>query len=102
MSQRTKIEYALKLDRCDLPSNPHKFIAVIQEAVNKIPLSYLGSTKIEISMEYDYDSQTAELQVSYNRPFTDEELAAEAIQIKNEKASRRLYFENELRNLNEK
>ncbi len=58
-----------------VPENLAEAITWLQDTLDGIPAEHRASAKIEIDSESEYDSHFAVVQISYNRPETDAELA---------------------------
>jgi hypothetical protein len=52
------------------------FIAFFQGLLAKVPVELVSSAKVEIESYCEYDSSRAQITVYYERPETDEEMAA--------------------------
>ena len=73
MDKRIKLYESEQFDVTWPSENAAEFLAWLTELLAKVPAEFLPNAKIEIGSNPCYDSSTANIEIYYDRPETEEE-----------------------------
>ena len=73
MNKKQRVLYVEKFDKALPPSKLMEFRDWLHTKIMEIPKEYLETATIEFDCDTSYDSSYANIEISYERPETDEE-----------------------------
>ncbi|RVO55187.1 hypothetical protein CN090_04530 [Sinorhizobium meliloti] len=64
-------------DHGNIPHKLEEFVAALQAALDEVPAEHKHTAEVDCDPEHEYGESYAAVRVTYDRPMTEEEIAAE-------------------------